>query len=152
MCIKKRPIGQDTATLEFGVERTRFDPQRWWSTMIKDIRNVIRAMPEKLGHEVVEAAGGTEAIHLALGRGPDMILMDLRMPDVDGCLAAAALRTISSFVRVPFVATTAFPKSLSRAAARAAGCDAYLEKPLSLADLTAVLEKFQDGTAQHLSV
>jgi CheY-like chemotaxis protein len=113
----------------------------------EDSRNVIRAMLEKLGHEVVEAAGGREAIEVALHRNPDVILMDLSMPEVDGRTATAALRNISSFVRIPIVATTAFPERLPRAAARAGGCDDYLEKPLSMASLSAVLKKFQKGTA-----
>jgi two-component system cell cycle response regulator DivK len=109
----------------------------------EDGRNLIRVMLEKLGHEVVEAVGGREAVELALDRDLDLVFMDLSMPEVDGFLATAALRAISSFSRLPIVATTGFPERLSGDEARAAGCDAYLKKPLSLDDISAVLKKFQ---------
>jgi two-component system cell cycle response regulator DivK len=104
-------------------------------------------MLEKLGHQTVVALGGMEGIKAALAQDPDVILMDLSMPEIDGLVATAALRTISSFVKIPIVATTAFPERLSRTAALAAGCNVYLEKPLILEDLARVLKQFQKGAA-----
>jgi two-component system cell cycle response regulator len=97
-------------------------------------------MLEHLGHEVIEASGGREAIRLALASPPDTILMDLSMPDVDGLAAVAALKAISPLREVPVVAVTAFPQFTSREKALAAGCVAYLQKPFSIESLAMVLQ------------
>jgi CheY-like chemotaxis protein len=112
---------------------------------VPDIRELSRAMLEQLGHQVFEAGNGKEGIQAAIAHHPDCILIDLSMPEVDGLLTTAALRTISPLRNVPIVAITAFSKDLSREMALAAGCDAYLEKPFTLEELAAVLQKFPAG-------
>lgn len=106
---------------------------------VQDTRDVVRAMLQRLGHEVIEAANGKEAVGTTIDPTPDLILMDLSMPEVDGLLATQALRRISWSKRLPVVAMTAFPENLSREKALAAGCDAYLQKPFTVEDLSAVL-------------
>jgi len=105
------------------------------------MRELFRVMLEKLGHKVFEAANGMEAIQAAIAFGPDCILMDLNMPEVDGLLATAALRRIVPFDIVPIVAITAYPEALLQDKAMAAGCDGYLRKPFASQDLAAVLDK-----------
>lgn len=109
---------------------------------VPEVRQMHRSMLEELGHAVIEASGGREAIKLAALSPPDTILMDLGMPDIDGLATVAALRTISPLKNVPVVAVTAYPHLVSREKAIAAGCNAYLQKPLSLASLAMVLELF----------
>ena len=102
-------------------------------------------MIEKLGHVVVEATNGHEAVKTAVEQNPDVVLMDLRMPQVDGLQATGALRAISHFShfnQLPVIAITAFPESLSKEKAFAAGCDAYLRKPFDLAELAGALNRF----------
>lgn len=108
----------------------------------QDSRETYRVMLEQLGHEVIEAINGKEAVAVAVDRIPDLVLMDLSMPEVDGLLAIAALRTISTFGHVPIIAMTAYPQQLTLNKAINAGCDAYLSKPFSLENLSAALGRF----------
>ena len=101
---------------------------------VEESRNVLRAMIERLDHRVIEAANGKEVVKTALDSNPDLVLMDLSMPEADGLQAAAALRAISNFKD--------YPETLSVDKAFKAGCDAYLRKPVDLADLGAALRRF----------
>jgi two-component system, cell cycle response regulator DivK len=109
---------------------------------VEDSREVIGAMLEMLGHRVSEAAGGKEAIHFVMKENPELILMDLSMPEVDGLLAVRALRQIEFSSRIPVIAVTAYPESVSLSHALAAGCDGYLRKPVTPEDLSDVLNRF----------
>ncbi|PYS01118.1 MAG: hypothetical protein DMG16_13985 [Acidobacteria bacterium] len=112
---------------------------------LEESRTVLRAMNERLGHRVVEAAHGKEAVQVALDSNPDLVLMDLSMPEADGLQATSALRAISSFRDVnhlPVIALTAYPETLSVEKAYQAGCDGYLQKPVDLTDLDAALRRF----------
>jgi CheY-like chemotaxis protein len=103
-------------------------------------------MIEKLGHKVLEARDGSEVVKSALEQNPDLILMDLRMPDVNGLQATRDLRAISHprhIRNVPVVAITAYPETLSINEAFKAGCDAYLQKPITSLDLAAVFLRFR---------
>ena len=105
---------------------------------VDESRNVLRAMIERLGHRVIEATNGKDAVKTALDSNPDLVLMDLSMPEADGLQAAAALRAIS----LPVIGITAYRETLSVDKAFRAGCDAYLRKPVDLADLGAALRSF----------
>jgi CheY-like chemotaxis protein len=106
-----------------------------------DSRDLYRVMLEQLGHSVFEATTGMEAVKLALKKYPDLVIMDLSMPEVNGCLATLALRSISPLRNLPVIAITAYPHQWKEKAEKA-GCDAFLQKPFTLDDLTAVLQKF----------
>jgi two-component system sensor histidine kinase TorS len=113
---------------------------------VDESRVVLRAMLEKLGHKVVEAGNGHQAVKTALDQNPDVVLMDLSMPEVDGLQATGALRAIahfSHFSQLPIIAITAYPETLSRDKALKAGCDRYLRKPVDLADLAQVLNSLK---------
>ena len=112
---------------------------------VDESRKVLRAMIERLGHRVIEATNEKDAVKTALDSNPDLVLMDLSMPEVDGLQAAAALRAISNFKdmnHLPVIWITAYPETLSVDKAFRAGCDAYLRKPVDLADLGAALRRF----------
>ena len=81
------------------------------------------------------AADGEEAVALAARHDPDVVLMDLRMPNMDGLQATRALRRQGC--SVPVIALTADPATLRRAEALEAGCDACLSKPFKVDDLIA---------------
>lgn len=82
------------------------------------------------GFEVIEACSGEDGVRLAQETEPDLILMDLQLPGIDG---AEALRQIrQSQARVPVVAVTAFAMDNDRARAFEAGFDGYVEKPISV--------------------
>jgi two-component system, sensor histidine kinase and response regulator len=106
-----------------------------------DSREVYRKMLERFGHTVVEATNGKEAIKFAIKQNPDMIIMDLSMPEVDGFQAASALRSIKTFSRTPILAITAYPQSHWRDKSEDVGCDGFLQKPFTHQDLSAALDK-----------
>ncbi|MGE0845281.1 MAG: ATP-binding protein [Flavobacteriaceae bacterium] len=101
-----------------------------------------RTLVERLGHEPVMAVNGREAL-LALKAGPaaDLVLMDMRMPEMDGIDAVKAMRRTKSLRAIPVVALTANASHEDRAACIAAGMDGYLTKPVSRDDLERALER-----------
>jgi CheY-like chemotaxis protein len=107
-----------------------------------DTRAVVRWKLERWGYRVFEAADGREAFEAALKERPDLVLMDLSMPVVDGCDAIRSIRARPEFVALPIIAVTAFDRADSRYGADAAGCDYYyLSKPIDFYRLEVLLEK-----------
>jgi CheY-like chemotaxis protein len=109
----------------------------------EDIRSMFRVMLESLGHDVVEATDGRHAIEVSVESKPDLILMDLRMPGVDGLLGTKALRAIHDFRTIPIIAVTAHYSQKTSAEALAAGCDDCISKPVSPEQLAEVLSRYQ---------
>lgn len=97
----------------------------------EDIRLMIRVMLENRGHRVVEAAHGREAVELATRERPDVILMDLNMPVMDGIEATRRLRGRPETSNMPIIAVTAHcPDSAWRRRAISAGCIECVGKPV----------------------
>jgi two-component system, cell cycle response regulator DivK len=113
-------------------EPTNIDLIRW---LIEDAGLPVR---------VLTAATGREAIQQARAERPDLILLDLKMPDVDGWETARSLRADPATAAVRIVALTAQAMPGDRDTALAAGCDDYLTKPL---DVRAVLAVIRDALA-----
>lgn len=95
-----------------------------------DSREALRALLEASGYSVMVARNGREAVALALQEHPDLILMDMMMPEVDGLEATRTLRQRAEFHRVPILALTAMGGG--RDAALDAGCNDFLTKPIDL--------------------
>jgi two-component system, cell cycle response regulator DivK len=95
-----------------------------------DTRIVLRRYLAMLGYRVLEAENGQEALEIARLDCPDLILMDLGLPVVDGFAAARAIREVAELCKVPIVAITAYHTLGFEEAAREAGCDEYLIKPI----------------------
>ena len=93
-------------------------------------RDVLRAS----GLETLEAANGAEGIAVACGRQPDVILMDIRLPDMDGTDAVRLLKDDARTDAIPVVALTSFAMKGDRERFLAAGFDGYIEKPISVRD------------------
>ena len=107
-----------------------------------DTRAVLCRTLVGCGHRVVEAADGREAVEVALRECPDLIVMDLNMPVMDGLAATERIRGMRERCGdMAIVAVTAFDTYGMRDAALEAGCDAYLLKPLALDELEAVVER-----------
>lgn len=104
-----------------------------------DSRDALRTLLEAYGYRVVEAENGEEAVRMALTIGPDLVLMDIMMPQMDGLEATRRLRETPEMGGVPIVALTAMAGS--REMAMAAGCDAYLTKPI---DIPRLLETIRE--------
>lgn len=98
-----------------------------------DTRAVLGRALASYGYRVVEAEDGREAVELAQSECPDLIVMDLNMPVMDGLAATERIRELRERCGdVPIVAATAFDTYGMREAALEAGCTAYLLKPLDL--------------------
>ena len=106
-----------------------------------DTREMLRRAVETCGCRVVEAANGQEAIELSQSERPDLILMDLNMPILDGFNATLRIRELEPTRDVPVVAVTAHDTAEFRAAAGAVGCCEYLLKPLDFQQLFELLDK-----------
>jgi len=105
-----------------------------------DTRAVLRRTLATYGYRVVEAADGHEAVRVAQSECPDLVLMDLNMPVMDGLAATEGIRELKERCGdIPIVAVTAFDTYGMRDAALEAGCDAYLLKPLALDELESVI-------------
>ena len=92
---------------------------------------LIKAVLEFSGFEVIEALSGEEGVRLAAEASPDLILMDLQLPGIDGAEALRQIRSTTVGPGVPVVAVTAFAMSDDRERAFASGFDGYVEKPIS---------------------
>ena len=95
-----------------------------------DSREALQALLEAYGYEVIVATNGVEVLERARSHAPDLILMDIMMPVLDGLEATSVLRGEPAFDRVPILALTAMQGG--EADAMAAGCDDFLEKPLDM--------------------
>ena len=111
----------------------------------EDTRVMMRHFLERGGCRVVEAADGSEAIERVRAVRPDLVLMDLNMPVLDGFTATLRLREHDETRGVPVVAVTAYDTAEFRAAARAVGCNDYVAKPLDFPLLMSLVERLLPG-------
>ena len=107
-----------------------------------DTRMLLKQGLETMGYSVLEASNGQEAVDIADREHPDLILMDLDLPILDGIAATQRIRKQEHMDRVPIVAVTAYPLSYSRVKAFAKGCDEYMAKPIDLSELARVVKRY----------
>lgn len=107
-----------------------------------DTRLLLRQALEGLGYSVLEATNGQEAVDLAGREHPDLILMDLDLPILDGIAATQQIRQRAELEKVPIVAVTAYPMSYTHVKAFAKGCDEYMRKPIDISDLETVVRRY----------
>jgi signal transduction histidine kinase len=105
-------------------------------------RLLVRKLLNAAGHEVVDAEGGLEGIRLASHHAPDLVLVDINVPDLDGYEVTLRLRGIPGLAEVPIVAITA---EGDRATSLAVGADGFIEKPIDAARFARTLERFLGG-------
>ena len=91
---------------------------------------LVRYLLEARGHKIFEAGNGPDGIAAAQATVPDLILLDIQLPKMDGYAVARALRENPALDDVPIVAVTSYAMSGDRVKALAAGCDDYIEKPI----------------------
>ena len=107
-----------------------------------DTRLLLRRALEMRGYRVLEATNGEEAVNIAERERPDLILMDLDLPILDGIAATQQLRHKPALNKVPIIAVTAYPLSYTRVKAFAKGCDEYMGKPIDLGELEELLTRY----------
>jgi len=101
---------------------------------------LVRDVLTYAGYEVIEATSGEDGVRLAAELGPDLILMDLQLPGIDGAEALRQIRATET--AVPVVAVTAFAMNNDRTRAFEAGFDGYVEKPISVRALPQQVSDF----------
>jgi two-component system cell cycle response regulator DivK len=106
----------------------------------EDARYFMRLELEQLGYRIVEAENGEKAVEVAERERPDIILMDLSLPVMDGIAATEKIRSRDGFKTVPVIAVTAHQETDFRADAKAAGFDAYVTKPIDVRWLSELIE------------
>lgn len=111
----------------------------------EDIRELITTYLTHLGYSVIEAANGFEAVEAVSKECPDLILMDISMPIIDGLEATRMIRRMAEICSVVIIAFTALHSVDSRAKALAAGCDDYVQKPISMGQLSSILNQHLQG-------
>jgi two-component system, cell cycle response regulator DivK len=107
----------------------------------EDSRTLMKFMLEDFGYQVIEAADGIEAFEKFKTFHPDLILMDISLPIVDGLTATKAIRECRDGEKVPIIAVTAFGKSFYRQAIEA-GCNDLIGKPLDFDSFEPVLNNY----------
>lgn len=106
-----------------------------------DTREIWRAVLQHHGYLVLQAADGTEGVRTAMAQGPDVVVMDLEMPGVDGLQATRHLKEHRLTSATPVIVVSAHAGAEYRERADAAGCDGYLAKPCPPAELLAEVER-----------
>jgi two-component system cell cycle response regulator DivK len=104
-----------------------------------DTRLLLRTWLERRGFRVVEAENGLEAVDQAASESPDLIIMDMQMPHLDGLSATRRIRNLKSFDSVPIVAVSAYGADQFRDQALAAGCNEYVSTPFEPATLEGII-------------
>ena len=108
----------------------------------EDLRAILRFTLEGAGYEVVEAVNGAEGVAKAEASRPDLVLMDIQMPVLDGYGATRQIKALAGMERTPVIAVSSFAMKGDEEKARAAGCDAYVTKPYSPKQLLGLVQKY----------
>jgi two-component system cell cycle response regulator DivK len=91
---------------------------------------LVRRILEPHHYRFLHASNGESGLRMAIEQSPDLILLDLGLPDLDGQTVAALIKSTANLARVPLVAITAWPPDTAKAMAKAYGCDGYISKPI----------------------
>ncbi len=111
-------------------------------------RLLVRKLLQNAGHEVIDAADGLEGIRLACAQRPDLVLVDLNIPGLDGFEVTLRLRGEPSLVGVPIVAITA---EGDRETSLAVGCDGFVQKPIDARSFAQLIDQFLKGAKEPSS-
>ena len=94
------------------------------------------------GYEVIEARNGEEGVELAIKERPDLIIMDIQLPGIDGLETTKRIRESKADSKVPIIALTSYAMAGDRKRALKAGCTGYIEKPINPETFIAEIEKY----------
>ena len=108
----------------------------------EDNRQIIRDLLTSAGYEMIEAVDGEEGVAMAAQHRPDLILMDIQLPGLDGYEATRRIKAQPELKHIPIIAVTSYALSGDEAKTREAGCDGYVAKPFSPRQLLAKVREF----------
>jgi two-component system cell cycle response regulator DivK len=107
---------------------------------------LIRFILQKTGYEVIEARDGLEGVKLALEEKPDLVIMDIQLPGIDGLEATRRIRASESDHEVPIIALTAHAMTSDREETLAAGCNGYISKPIDVKNFVREIKRYMKDT------
>ncbi len=108
----------------------------------EDNRRIARDLLTSAGYDVIEAVTGQEGVMAAETQGPELILMDIQLPDFDGYEATRRIKANPTLSPIPIIAVTSYALSGDDVKAFEAGCDAYVTKPYSPRALLAKIREY----------
>ncbi len=108
----------------------------------EDNRKILRDLLSSAGFELIEAVTGEDGVSQAEAHAPDLILMDIQLPGMDGYEATRRIKANPGLTRIPIIAVTSYALSGDDIKAMAAGCDAYVTKPFSPRTLLVKIREF----------
>ena len=110
-----------------------------------DNQRIVRDLMASAGYQVIEAIRGDQGVSLAEQCNPDLILMDIQLPGLDGYEATRRIKANPKLRQIPIIVVTSYALSGDEEKARAAGCDAYLAKPFDAMKLLADVRQYLDS-------
>ncbi len=108
----------------------------------EDNRRIMRDLLTNSGYEVIEAVTGVEGVSAAETYRPDLIVMDIQLPGIDGYEATRQIKANPNLQKVPIIVVTSYALSGDDVKAFEAGCDAYVTKPFSPRELLAKIREY----------
>ncbi len=108
----------------------------------EDNRRILRDLLTSVGYEIIEAITGEEGVALAQTGRPDLILMDIQLPGIDGYEATRRIKSNGALSSIPIIAVTSYALSGDDVKAKDAGCDGYVTKPFSPRALLAKVRQY----------
>jgi two-component system, cell cycle response regulator DivK len=108
----------------------------------EDNRQIVRDLLTSAGYEIIEAVDGESGVAMAVSAQPDVILMDIQLPVMDGYEAARRIKADPMTAQIPIIAVTSYAFAGDEAKTRDAGCDGYIAKPFSPRLLLAKVREF----------
>ncbi len=108
----------------------------------EDNRRILRDLLTNAGYDIVEATNGREALAAAAAHRPDLILMDIQLPVLDGYETTRRLKADAALAAIPVIVITSYALSGDEAKARIAGCDDYVTKPYSPRQVLAKVREY----------
>jgi two-component system cell cycle response regulator DivK len=105
-------------------------------------RMLVRRILQAEGYRVLEAQNATHAIEVVENEKPDLVLMDINMPDIDGYTLTTQFKSMTQFQQTPIIALTANVMKGDRERTLEAGCDGYIQKPIDVDELPNQIKRF----------
>jgi two-component system, cell cycle response regulator DivK len=107
----------------------------------EDNREIVRDLVDSVGYELIEAHDGAQGLAMATAEQPDLILMDIQLPVMDGYEATRRIKANPELRHIPIIAVTSYALSGDEEKTREAGCDGYIAKPFSPRQLLAKINE-----------
>ena len=108
-------------------------------------RMLARDLLQRFGYAIIEATDGKQGVELAKARKPDLILMDIMMPEMDGLEATRILKADATTKKIPVLALTSYAMKGDKERILEAGCDGYLAKPIDIKELLKIVAEYLSG-------